>query len=172
MQIGSLADWVSGVGTAGSLLLGFTILWRDRQKSDSAEATQVVAWFVNQPDGNVELRIINGADRPIVNVTFSLACTDPHGKMAALWKINNIAAVLESGESTSLSLPFREFHANALYPSYIQFRDSNGANWRRNIRSGKLRRAKVGLYWRRRLVLMKSPKRAITSMKVSYRMRR
>jgi hypothetical protein len=169
MQSGSLAEWVSGLATAGSLFLGFTILWRDRRKSDAAEATQVVAWFVNQPDGNVELKISNGASRPIVHVTFHLASTDEQGKQAALWRIINIAAVLASDEGSSLTLPFRTFHANTLYPSYVQFRDANGVSWRRNVRSGKLRRTKVGFSWKQRLALVKSPRRAIAHIRVSYR---
>jgi hypothetical protein len=169
MQIGSLAEWVSGLATAGSLFLGFTILWRDRRKSDAAEATQVVAWFVNHPDGSVELRITNGASRPIVHVIFHLASTDEQGKQAALWRMINVAAVLASNESSSLTIPFREFHANSSYPSYVQFRDANGVSWRRNVRSGRLRRTKVRLNWKQRLALMKSPRRAITRIRVSHR---
>jgi hypothetical protein len=171
MQIGSLADWVSGVGTAGSLLLGFTILWRDRRKADEAEATQVVTWFVNLPDGNVELRITNGASRPIVHVGFYLASTDEDGKPGALWTIMNVTPVMEPGESGSLKLPFPKFHANARYPSYVQFRDANGISWRRNVRSGKLRKTKVGPSWKRRLALAKSPRRAFAITISNYRKR-
>ena len=156
MQIGSLADWVSGLATAGSLFLGFSILLRDRRKDDQAEATQVVTWFVNQPDGTVQLIISNGGSRPIVHVTFCLAGVDDRRKPAALWRILNIAPVLASGEGSSLQLPFTEFHANALYPSYVQFRDANGISWRRDVRSGKLRKTKVGSNWRQRLRLARS----------------
>lgn len=168
MQIGSLADWVTGFATAGSLYLGFTILLRDRRKAEQSEAVQVVAWFVNRPDGNVELTVTNGASRPIVNATFCLASLGDDGKRAALWRILNIAPVLASGEGRELVIPFADFHANASYPSYIQFRDANGVSWRRNVRSGKLRRTKVGLKWRQRLTLAKSPRRAITYLKVKY----
>jgi hypothetical protein len=172
MQIGSLADWVSGAATAGSLFLGFTILRRDRQKSDAAEATQVVTWFVNQPDGNVELKVTNGAARPIVHVTFSLAAAHQQGRKAASWIIHDVAAVLDSDESASLRFPFSEFHANKIYPSYVRFRDANGEYWRRNVLSGKLRKARIGMTWRQRLSLIKSPKRAIRYTRVSYRSRR
>jgi hypothetical protein len=169
MQLGSLADWVSGLATAGSLFLGFTILRRDRQKSDAAEATQVVVWFVNQPDGNVELRITNGASRPIVHVMLHLASTNEQGRQAALWRLINVAAVLAQGEGMSLTLPFDKFHANMSYPSYVQFRDANGVSWRRNVRSGKLRRTKGRLIWKQRLALFKSPRRAIIRIRVNYR---
>jgi hypothetical protein len=169
MQSGSLADWLTGIGTVGSLYLGFTILMRDRRKADQAEATQVVAWFVNQKDGTTELSINNGAGRPIVHVTFCLASVDKQGKAAALWRILNIAPVLGPGEVGALSLPFSEFHANGSYPSYIQFRDANGLSWRRNVRSGELRRTKVGLSWRQRLKLARSPSKAIALLKVRYR---
>jgi hypothetical protein len=169
MQIGSLADWFSAFGTVGALYLGFIILMRDRRKADQAEATQIVVWFINQPDGSVELNVTNGASRPVVHLMFCLACVDKKRKAAALWKIFNIASVLESGAVGSLSIPFPEFHANALYPSYIQFRDANGLSWRRNVRSGELRRTRVRLSWRQRLKLAKSPHRAIAVFKVRYR---
>ena len=172
MQIGSWADWVSGIATALTFFLGFTILRRDRKKDESAEATQVVTWFVNQPDGTVELRVTNGGARPIVNVMFNLAATGPEGNKTAAWKVNNVAAVLEAGQSTSLHFPFSEFHANKQYPSRIQFRDANGENWQRNVISGRLRKIKIGMSWKHRLKLMKSPKRAIAIMWMLYRSRR
>ena len=156
MQIGSLADWVSGLATAGSLFLGFSILLRDRRKDDQAEATQVVTWFVNQPDSTVQLSVTNGGSRPVVHVMFCLASVDEGKKRAALWRIVNVAPVLPSGEGRSLQFPFTEFHANALHSSYIQFRDANGISWRRDVRSGKLRRTKVGLNRRQRLRLVRS----------------
>lgn len=131
MQIGSLAELVSGLATAGSLFLGFSILLRDRRKDDQAEAIRVVTWFVNQPDGTVHLNISNRGSRPIMHVMFCLASVDERQKSAALWRMLDVAPVLASGEDSSLQLPFREFHANALYPSYVQFRDANGISWRR-----------------------------------------
>lgn len=156
MQIGSLADWVSGLATAGSLFLGFSILLRDRRKDDQAEATQVVTWFVNQPDSTVQLSVTNGGSRPIVHVMFCLASVDEGKKRAALWRIVNVAPVLASGEGRSLQFPFTEFHANASHQSYIQFRDANGISWHRDVRSGKLRRTKVGPNRRQRLRLVRS----------------
>jgi hypothetical protein len=94
MQIGSWAEWISGLATAGSLFLGFTILRGDRRKAEAPEATQVVTWFVNQPDGNVELVITNGASRPIVHVMLNLASVDEQDRPAALWKMINVAPVL------------------------------------------------------------------------------
>lgn len=156
MQIGSLAEWVSGLATAGSLFLGFSILRRDRQKDDQAEAAQVVTWFINEPDGTVQLNVTNGGSRPIVHATFCLASVDEENKRAALWRIINVAPVLASGEGRTLPFSFAEFHASTLHSSYIQFRDANGISWRRDVRSGKLRRAKVGPNRRQRLRLVRS----------------
>lgn len=119
MQADNWADWVSSLATAGSLLLGFTILWRDHRKGDQSEAAQVVSWFVNRPDGNVDLTVTNGASRPIVNALFCLASLDGERQQAALWRIHNLSPVIGPGESRSLSIPSAEFHSNALYPSYI-----------------------------------------------------
>jgi hypothetical protein len=102
-----------------------------------------------------------------VHVIFHLASTDEQGKRAALWRMINVAAVLASNESNTIAIPFREFHANSSYPSYVMFRDANGVSWRRNVRSGRLRRTKVGLNWKQRLPLMKSPRRAIARRRVS-----
>jgi hypothetical protein len=81
----------------------------------------------------------------------------------------NLAPVLVPGEGKSLTIPFSEFHANGLWPSYVQFRDANGLNWRRNVRSGKLRKARTGLTWRQRFMLLKSPRKAIIRIKTNYR---
>jgi hypothetical protein len=167
MLVGSWADWVSGLATAGSLFLGFTILRGDRRKADQAEATQVVAWFVNLPDGNVELTVTNGAERPIVHVSLSLASIGDGGRQD-MWRILNVAPVLHPGESSALRVPFAEFHANMLYPSFVEFRDSNGVSWRRNVRSGELRRAKTGLRLRQRVRLARSPRKAISYVKAKY----
>lgn len=167
MQGGSWAEWVSGLATAGSLFLAFYILLRDRRKADQAEATQVVTWFVNQPNASVELTITNGAARPIVHVTFHLATVDEDGNYNR-WRIFDIASVLEPGQSSSFTAPFAEFHANALYPSYVQFRDANGLSWRRNVRSGRLQKARVGLTWRQHLALTKSPRKAIKRMRIRH----
>ena len=166
-----MADWVSGLATAGSLILGFSILWRDRRKADQAEATQVVTWFVNHPNNTVQLSVTNGGSRPIVHVAFCLASVDKQQNEAALWRIHNIASVLAPGEGSSFQLPFNEFHANTLYPSYVQFRDANGISWRRNVRSGKLRRTKVGLSYRQWFRLARYPQKLVTQVKIKYRYR-
>jgi hypothetical protein len=168
LQSGTWAEWVAGLATAASLFLGFSILWRDRRKEDRAEATQVVAWFVNRPDGNVELTVTNGASRPVVHAYLWLASVNEDGQRN-VGRIFNITPALGPGETISLAMPFHEFHANALYPSYIQFRDSNGLSWRRNVRSGRLRRAKVELRIRQRLRLARSPRKAIAYVRGTYR---
>ncbi len=172
MQSGSWAEWVSGIGTAASLLLGFYILLRDRRKEDRAEATQVVSWFVNQMDGNVELNVRNGATRPIVNVGFVLAAIGDDGRRDVA-RLLSIAPVLGPGASASLTFPFAEFHANASYPSSIEFRDASGLNWRRNVRSGRLRRRRspLSLNIRRLVRLARSPGKAMTYMMTVIRNR-
>src|SRR6266498_1255698 len=172
MQSGSWAEWVSGIGTAASLLLGFYILLRDRRKEDRAEATQVVSWFVNQMDGNVELNVRNGATRPIVNVGFVLAAIGDDGRRDVA-RLLSIAPVLGPGASASLTFPFAEFHANASYPSSIEFRDASGLNWRRNVRSGRLRRRRspLSLNIRRLVWLARSPGKAMTYMMTVIRNR-
>jgi hypothetical protein len=41
MEVGSLAEWVSGVGTSGSLLLGFYILLRDRLQAERSQIAKI-----------------------------------------------------------------------------------------------------------------------------------
>lgn len=171
VQIGSIASWISSLGTAGSLILGFSILLRDRKTADRAEATRVVIWFVNQTGGTTELFVTNGGSRPTVHVTFSLASVDEQRKPAGLWRMLDVAPVLAPGEGASLKIPFAEFHANILYPSFIQFRDANGISWRRNVRSAKLRRTKVGMSYGQYLRLAKSPRKLIKRIMIKSRYR-
>jgi hypothetical protein len=151
---------VSGLATAGTFALGFTILRQDRRKANHAEATEVVAWFVNKPDGFVELNVVNGANRPIMHLMFILACRNEDGTPARGVRMIDVAPVLQPQNQTSLNVPFSEFHANTFHPSYIQFRDSSGNNWQRDVRSGKLKKTKVGprrlRHLKRRLHLRRS----------------
>jgi hypothetical protein len=123
MQSGSWAEWVSGIGTAGSLLLGFYILLRDRRKEDRAEATRVVSWFVNRPDGNVELNVTNGATRPIVNVGLVLSAIGDHGRRDVV-RLFIIAPVLGPGDSASLRSPLQSSTPthHILVPSSFEMR--------------------------------------------------
>lgn len=172
MELGTWADWVSGLGTAGSLLLGFRILARDRRKEERAEASRVVAWFVNEVNGNVTLTVRNGAERPIVHVMFTRAVIGEHNK-TDLVKMLSLAPILLPGANVSMTLPFAEFHANPTHPSYVEFRDSSGIQWRRNVRSSRLRRAPAPLHFRplRFLLLLRSPRRALTYAKATLSQR-
>jgi hypothetical protein len=67
---GSVADWVSGIGTAGSLLLGFAILLRDRLLSAKAEPSKVICWSERlSAEDDYNVTVLNGSNAIIFDVT-------------------------------------------------------------------------------------------------------
>jgi hypothetical protein len=67
---GSVADWVSGIGTAGSLLLGFTILLRERLTAVKAEPSKVICWSEKWSDeDDYKVTVLNGSTGIIFDVT-------------------------------------------------------------------------------------------------------
>ena len=168
LETGSLADWVAGVGTAGALLLGFSILLRDRQKEERAEASQVSVWFINQRDGTTQVHVSNGAKRPIVYVHLWLPVVSDDGRYD-MGKFLLMSPVVQPDEHATYTTTFLEFNKNNRYTCYVSFRDSNGSSWQLSVRSGHLRRQPRS--WRltlgRALHLARSPRKAISVIRFS-----
>lgn len=79
VQWGPLSAWVGSLLTAGSLLLGFYILLRDRRKEEQAQARQVTtelssstAYPDTGPVDYAELQIHNGSTSAIFDVVLIL----------------------------------------------------------------------------------------------------
>lgn len=66
---GTVPVWVGAVLTAGSLLLGFYIILRDRWKSEKEQASKVAYWVTNSHEREGYLATVNnGSESPIYGV--------------------------------------------------------------------------------------------------------
>lgn len=69
---GSVPDWVGSVGTAGALILGFTVLLREQTARARDQATRITLWreWVGSHDRPPVYHLYNASDRPIVDIGF------------------------------------------------------------------------------------------------------
>ena len=142
---GNVAQWVSGLLTAGSLFLGFTILRRDRDKAARSSADAFVTWVkakkTDSRDGvryettvygynagdlpilDPQVRIRQGGDRPSMARSFGLA-------------LNAIGPSVEAQSRFDLDLP-------PISSRFIvTFKDAMGQEWARDVRTAKYIRPK------------------------------
>jgi hypothetical protein len=87
---GDLATWVVGLLTAGTLLLGFYILLRDRRKEESRQAARIAAWA--DPDSigrtkvgdTLDVTVYNGSDSVVTSIRVLLTHTPPYDPQLTL----------------------------------------------------------------------------------------
>ncbi|MCJ0700232.1 hypothetical protein FRIG_03630 [Frigoribacterium faeni] len=77
IEVGSVADWVGAVGTAGALLATVHIIISDRKRARSADAAAVSVWWtqryvdhVDKPASrSIDIHVFNGSSAPLPTVT-------------------------------------------------------------------------------------------------------
>lgn len=131
---GTAPAWVSAIGTSGSLLMGFTILMRDRRKDERADAQKVVVFRDRVEAGEARVSVRNMADRPIIQVALLTlrSADEPNSAAEAAfyeWEI-------EAGGSRSYQVQWPVDRARLL------FHDADGIWWARDLKSSQVR--KVG----------------------------
>ncbi|TFD15517.1 hypothetical protein E3T26_06965 [Cryobacterium sp. TMT1-21] len=144
LEWGSVAQWVSGLLTAGSLYLGLTILRRDRDKADLLSADAFVVWSdtikitATVPNYFVTVSSFNGGDMPIIN-PYLMAYSNPGFKpinMLVNRKANDIGVIIEGKERNQISFDSGNVDPETL-KLFIVFRDARGYEWRRTLDFGK-----------------------------------
>jgi hypothetical protein len=144
LEWGSVAQWVSGILTAGSLYLGLTILRRDRDKADRLSADAFVVWSdiviltTSKPQYFVHVTSFNSGNMHIIN-PYLMAYSSPGVKSVkslAKRKPTDIGVVIEPNERNEIS-----FDCGVVDPEtlklFIVFRDTRGYEWRRTLDFGK-----------------------------------
>ncbi|WP_405878138.1 hypothetical protein OG762_05350 [Streptomyces sp. NBC_01136] len=127
---GTVPAWASAIGTSGSLLLGFTILLRDRRRQERQEAQKVVTHLHFQ-DGHAWVHLLNTADRPI---------SYPHVITGGPEReIEFSVTRLSSGKEATVSVP-RYVDGVRNRPLAVRFVDADGYQWIRDLQSNDVLR--------------------------------
>jgi hypothetical protein len=139
-QSANLALWVSSVGTAGALLLGFTILVNDRRRDASRQADRIVGWWGSRiVDGQIVwlLRLSNTSDQPITAASVWFVSRDRRSYYCAKWSVSE---QFEAGASESRDFEWKvmlSFPGDELVRAF-SFVDAYGRHWGRDLDSGQL----------------------------------
>jgi hypothetical protein len=143
---GDLATWVTGLFTAGSLLLGFSIIQKDRKKEEWSQASKVavnVDTFTRVSEGkvptvdrswNFTVRMWNHSDQPIFEPRI-VGFEDGHS-MGLEFADGNRDRVLLPGESGSYEVSDESL--NHLHLLAVAFRDSRNIEWKYSPKTGRV----------------------------------
>jgi hypothetical protein len=167
---GDVATWLTGLFTAGSLILGFSILRADRKKQERAEAagihTRLIEDFSGAMGGQVRIVIGNRSNTPMFHVR---VCAQPLHRRRLKQVLSELTDRPKNDELSKLKLETGnlEKHANGvlesqagadgilelplsrkLYDLYVEFSDINSIRWVRPVNSWKLIRYSRFMRWK------------------------
>lgn len=136
-MVEALGTWFAGIATAGSLLLGFSILRNDRRKEESDQARRVVVWYehpLERMPSSAVMRsihyICNRSDAPI----FVPRLSDSRGEL-----VSPFFKDVGSGQDVNWLHPDQiavSVHesigpsVHSLSEPIVTFQDDKGRSWR------------------------------------------
>ena len=150
-------QWLGSILTGGSLLLAFSILIRDRKKAEQQQAAKVTCWI--EPDlSRPEAIVYNHSDEPVIK---SRIIALPKLRLQRDWdSLSEVVARSESVERARMTHFSRPFildnerpwlkagkHASTImlienglevYDAFLEFHDTSGRKWIREVPGGKL----------------------------------
>ncbi|WP_327349690.1 hypothetical protein OG772_20635 [Streptomyces sp. NBC_01321] len=140
---GTVPAWFSAVLSGGSVLLAFYIILRDRKKAEQADAMKVICW-VHREEGRV-IRVINASDRSIHYVRGFDLIAHREAHFATYFIADH---VLPGEEVTKESESGIDPEKQDWMPWAVEFRDSDGKAWVRDMHSGRLAEVRPRLSYR------------------------
>jgi|SRR5829696_7368077 hypothetical protein len=143
---GDAATWFTGIATAGTLWVGFTVLWFDRRREERSQAAKIAIFSqsfseTEEDDWNLRIRVWNHSDRPIIHTI--LYGTDPmKGAMllAVKDRLLDLDPVILPGESAELEL--RDMNEPTYDGLHVVFSDASGVDWKYKVGTRQLSKAK------------------------------
>lgn len=135
----ALGTWFSGILTAGSLILGFSILRRDRQREERAQAAKVSAWFEGHLFAKkVSIYVANHSEQVIrvpVLLLKAPADSDALDQQMPLEPQTVMPGQVAHYADEYLEAPL------AHYKAVVTFTDTAGVAWERDMKTQELRQA-------------------------------
>jgi hypothetical protein len=145
---GDVATWFTGIVTAGSFWLGFTILRSDRKKEEREQAAKIAILPESFPDTSeddwrLRIRVWNHSDRPIFHTFLYNYNADPLAG-ATLFEVksrlHNADPVILPGESAELEV--KDVDDVTYAGLYVVFSDASGLEWKYRVGTQRFSKAK------------------------------
>lgn len=149
---GSVADWFTGLLTAGTLFIAVMILWNDRRTKKRASADGFASWqrlmgtraVKGKANYTVEVHVFNAGDRPI---PFVIAIPAPGGKEQWPGVMVSLEPI-QPGQQVIQEVGLEESWERT--PLLLMFRDGYGKSWVRSLKTGQyVRKREVKQAWKK-----------------------
>jgi hypothetical protein len=144
MELGSAAEWVGAIGTAGALLATVFLIFDNERRSRSADAAAVSVWFtqrfISRPDGTdsrfIDVHLFNGSPAPLPSVTIYSRIEGRDYIEEVLSSAGAKLAAIEPGASHSIEIPV--IHFVDVDRVFVFFFTRDGKRWARRLGDGRL----------------------------------
>ncbi|WP_405827360.1 hypothetical protein [Streptomyces sp. NBC_00105] len=145
---GTVPAWVSGVGSSAALMATAHIIRRDRRDKERLDANRVACWVEwpsldeaqlrGEREATAYVQVKNASDRPVFDVQVLLWS----GRSRKPGKPHLIVAVLKATDGESEAGRELPYVADAAVPAAaaVAFRDADGCEWVRDLRTQALYR--------------------------------
>lgn len=143
MEIGSLADWVSGLASVFAAGTALYFWGKDRKDSQEAALTDVAMWAQKIDDSAQDgwvLRAMNNTKAPIWNWYLEIRWSE-NGEEHSELVTSSDAGLLPPGHSSFRWIPSSPASAETSLFVRFGFQDSNGQCWIRRT-SSRLKKTK------------------------------
>jgi hypothetical protein len=144
---GDVATWFTGIVTAGSFWLGFTILRSDRKKEEQSQAKRFLVWssIVERPEWDGPQLVVsawNTSDHPIFLPTLIGDLRDVgSGKLLTSKLVGDLEPHLRPGVESELRIPVGQYQREP-YGLRVTFKDAMGTEWVYELDGGRLRKVR------------------------------
>lgn len=143
MELGSIADWVGAIGTAGALFVTIGIVLGDRRRSRRVQAEAVTVWSSQRESwaGSsskryLEVSVFNGSSAPLVHVyVFSHLPGGERIEEHLAYDAHGVAPV-EAGATRSASIRVEHYVNESMV--FLFFTERGGQRWARRLKDGEL----------------------------------
>jgi len=144
IELGSVADWVGAVGTAGALLATVHIIVSDKKRARSADAAAVSVWWtqrhvhhVDKPASkSIDVHVFNGSSAPLPTVTAYSRVKGHDYIEEVLSSAGADLAAIEPGATVVKNIPVA--HYVDVDRVFVFFITRDGKRWARCLGDGRL----------------------------------
>jgi hypothetical protein len=144
IELGSVADWVGAVGTAGALLATVHIIVSDKKRARSADAAAVSVWWtqryvdhVDKPASrSIDVHVFNGSSTPLPTVTAYSRVKGRDYIEEVLSSAGADLAAIEPGVTVARNIPV--VHYVDVDRVFVFFITRDGKRWARCLGDGRL----------------------------------
>lgn len=153
-QSANFAMWAGGLGTAGALIATLAAVLRERRLAQRAQANQLVArlsvmntpytpssWYSVLPGSRTgDLNISNDSTKPVLAVSLYIVqrqIAPSRSRFRRLFYVDHIADKLMPSDTFNRRYELEKMPVAAV-EWWLQFTDSSGRSWARDVVTGRL----------------------------------